>query len=401
MKQFGIALAMAGALFMGAGYAKADDKLVLGGIWDQVGIAAEIGQAGLRGAQLAIEVVNKEGGVFGRTVELYNIDAQSDPTLIANASVRLTQELQVPVAMGLEDDSLASAAGPIFQKAATPFLVGTATTPTVPGMGEYIFLNAFGDNIQGKACAKYAAGKLGWKKVAVIWDNASAYSTDIIKFFADAFKEYTGDANAIVSEEMYQTGDTNFMAQLTRLKAVTAKQPVDGIVLAPPFPQDAPLVAKQMRSLGINLPILLTDGGDDQSVIEVGGQAVEGCMVSTHFSADNPMTENGSAFVKAYKEKYGQDPGAFECLGYDAVRVVTEAIANVGKDKWDSLDIAGKRAALRDSMQNTVYKTTTMPESYPDPATAPFPRVSVKPIVFKVFKDGQRVFHGVVMPNEL
>lgn len=379
----------------------AEDKIVLGSIWDQVGIAAPVGQAAYRGSQVAIELLNEEGGIFGRKVELYNIDAQSDPTLIANASVRLTNELKVPAAMGLEDDSLASAAGPIFQKAKTVLLVGTATTPTIPGMGDYIFINAFGDNIQGRAAAKYAASKLGWKKVAVIWDNASAYSTDITKFFAEAFKEYTNDPDAVVHQEMYQTGDTNFTAQLTRLKRVMSQQKIDGLLLSPPFPQDAPIVAKQMASLGIKIPVLLTDGGDDQSIIEVGGPAVEGFIVSTHFAGDNPMTDNGNKFVTKYKEMFNAEPGAFESLGYDAVRTLSEAIASIGQEKWDAMDLATKRTAVRDAIQNTKFKTTTLPKSYPDPATAPFPRVSVKPIVFKVVKDGQRVFHGSVMPEEL
>ena len=391
-------LSLCGMSAMGA--MAAEEKIVLGSIWDQVGIAAPIGQSAYRGSQVAIALQNEEGGIFGRKVELYNIDAQSDATLIANAAVRLTNELKVPAAMGLEDDSLASAAGPIFQEAKTVLLVGTATTPSVPGMGDYVFLNAFGDDVQGRAAAKFAA-KLGWKKVAVIWDNASAYSTDITKFFADAFKEYTGDANAVVHQEMYQTGDTNFMAQLTRLKRVLAKEKIDGVVMAPPFPQDAPIVAKQMASLGIKLPVLLTDGGDDQSVIEVGGAAVEGFMVSTHFASDNPMTENGAKFVAKYKEMFNAEPGAFESLGYDAVRTLTEAIANIGVEKWDAMDLAAKRAAIRDSIQATKFATTTLPKYYPDPATAKYPRVSVKPIVFKVFKGDQRLFMGAVMPEEL
>ncbi len=406
-KFFSMLLALGLCVGFAAGARAADDKpaandeIVLGSIWDQVGIAAPVGQSALRGSQVAIELLNEEGGIFGRPVRLYNIDAQSDPTLIANAAVRLANELKVPAAMGLEDDSLASAAGPIFQKEGTVLLVGTATTPSVPGMGDYVFLNAFGDDVQGKAAAKYAASNLGWKKVAVIWDSASAYSTDITKFFVDAFKEYTNDPDAIVHEEMYQTGDTNFTAQLTRLKQALAKQNIDGILLAPPFPQDAPIIAKQMASLGIKLPVLLTDGGDDQSVIEVGGPAVEGFIVSTHFAADNPMTDNGNKFVAKYREMFKAEPGAFESLGYDAVRTLAEAIASIGQEKWDSMDLAAKRAAIRDAIQNTKFTTTTLPKSYPDPATAKYPRVSVKPIIFKVFKDNDRVFHGSVQPEDL
>ena len=402
MKKFLVLLVT--ALLVGifsAPAAKAEEgKIVLGSIWDQVGIAAPIGQAAYRGAQVAIELVNEEGGLLGRKVELYNIDGQSDATLIANASSRLINELKVPCAMGLEDDSLASASAPIFQEAKTVLLVGTATTPSIPGIGDYIFLNAFGDNIQGRAAAKFAY-KLGWRKVAVIQDSASAYSTDITKFFSDAFKEFTGDKNAIVHAENYQTGDTNFTAQLTRLKAVMAKEKVDGIMLAPPFPQDAPIVAKQMKSLAIKLPVLMTDGGDDASVIEVGGAAVEGFMVATHFAADGPLSESAKHFSDKYKAMFKAEPGAFECLGYDAVRTLVEAIASIGKEKWDGMDLAARRTAIRDAIQAHKFVTTALPKYYPDPATAAFPRTSVKPVVFKVFKDGGRKYMDSISPEEM
>ena len=379
----------------------AEEKIVLGAIWSQVGVAAPIGQGAYKGSQLAVKMANEAGGLFGHAVELAVIDGQSDPTAIANASTRLTKELKVLAACGLEDDSLVSAAGPIFQEEKTVFLAGTATTPTIPSMGDFVFMAAFGDNYQGRAAAKYAISKLGWKKTAVIWDNASAYSTDIARYYMEAFKEYSGDANSVVHQEMYQTGDTNFTAQLTRLKTVMAKESVDGILIAPPFPQDAPIIAKQAISLGLKLPMIITDGGDDQSVIEVGGSAVEGTIISTHFAADNPLTENAKNFVEAYRAEYNAEPGAFECLGFDAIRVLLESIEVIGKEKWEAMDLAQRRVALRDSIQNTHFKTTTMPMFYPDPDKSNFPRVTLKPIVFKVIKNAHRIYHGSLSPEEL
>ena len=379
----------------------AEDKVLLGAIWSQVGVAAPIGQGAYKGSQLAVKMANEAGGIFGHPIELAVIDGQSDPTAIANASARLTKELKVLAACGLEDDSLVSAAGPVFQEEKVVFLAGTATTPTIPSMGDFVFMAAFGDNYQGRAAAKYAVSKLLWKKTAVIWDNASAYSTDIARFYMEAFREYTGDTESVVHQEMYQTGDTNFTAQLTRLKTVMAKEKVDGILIAPPFPQDAPIIAKQAASLGVKLPMIITDGGDDQSVIEVGGNAVEGIIISTHFAADNPLTENARKFVDAYRSAYNAEPGAFECLGFDAIRVLLEGIEAIGKEKWESMDLAQRRIALRDSIQNTHFKTTTMPMFYPDPSKSEFPRVTLKPIVFKVIKDAQRVYHGSLSPEDL
>jgi branched-chain amino acid transport system substrate-binding protein len=379
----------------------AENPIVIGAIFDQVGIAAPIGQSLQRGASVAIALINEEGGIFGRKVELYTIDAQSDATLIANASSRLINEVKVPCVVGLEDDSLASASGPIFQDAKTVLLVASATTPTIPSMGDYVFLNAFGDNVQGRAAARYAVSKLGWKKVAVIRDSASAYSVDTVKFFSEAFKEYTKDDAAIVHEENYQTGDTNFTPQLTRLKAVLAKEKIDGILLAPPFPQDAPILAKQMISLKVNLPVLMTDGADDESVIEVGGDAVNGFIVATHFAADSPLSATAKKFTDKYTEMYKSEAGAFECLGYDGVRTLTEAIQTIGKVKWDAMSLAEQRTAVRDTLQSHKFVTTALPKFYADPATTEFPRTAVKPIIFREFRNNTRVYVDSIAPDEL
>lgn len=378
-----------------------NESIIIGSIWSQVGVAAPLGQAGLRGSQLAVKLANERGGVVGHSVDLKNIDGQSDPTVISNASIRLVEEVGVIAACGLTDDSLVSAAGPIFQEGKTVFLDGTATTPTIPRIGDFIFMTPFGDNYQGQAVAKYCVDTLGWKKVAVIWDNASAYSTDLSNFFMESFKAYVGDEKAIVHQEIYQTGDVNFMAQLTRLKMKVQKEKIDGIVITPPFPQDGPIIAKQAGKLGIKLPIVLTDGADDQSVIEVGGPSIEGALVSTHFAAEYPLTENAKKFVEAYRAEYDSEPGAFECLGFDAVQMMIESIEVIGKEKWDAMSLEEQRVALRDTIQNHKFTTTTMPISYPDPSMVEYPRVPLKPVVFKEFKNGQRVYKGILYPEEL
>jgi branched-chain amino acid transport system substrate-binding protein len=313
----------------------------------------------------------------------------------------LVEEIKVVAACGLTDDSLVSAAGPTFQSNKTVFLDGTATTPTIPRIGDYIFMVPFGDNYQGRAVAKYCADKLGWKKVVVIWDNASAYSTDLSNFFMESFKEFTGDENAVAHQEIYQTGDVNFTAQLTRLRLKMSKEKIDGIVITPPFPQDGPIIAKQAAKLGIKLPVVLTDGADDQTVIEVGGEHIEGALISTHFAAEYPLTENAKKFVEAYQAEYNSEPGAFECLGFDAIQIMIESMETIGKDKWDAMTLEDRRSALRDTIQNHKFVTTTMPISYPDPESVKYPRIPDKPVVFKVVQDGKRVFKDIINPEDL
>ena len=387
----------------GMALAQEKEPIVVGSIWDLVGFGGEIGQACFRGAQLAVDLANAKGGIFGHPIQYINIDGQSQLDVIASAAKRLCEEIKVLAACGSEDDSLTSASGPVFQAHKTVFLTGPATTPTQPRIGEYIFMPAYGDHFQGTAAAKFCVETLGWKKVAVLYDAASAYSTYLSKAFMEAFKYYTGDPEAIVAVESYMTGDLVFTAQLTRIKAIQHK--IDALVTFPPEPQDAPVYSKQARSLGITVPLFFTDGADDISLVEIGGDAVEGAYLSTQFAGDFAITEAAAKFIEDYEEAYGVKPGCFEAVGYDSMRLILESIEHiismVGDDVWNKMTLQEKRTAIRNTLQEwPVFTTTTVPISYPDPETAIYPRCPEKPVIFKTVKNGKLVYVAHMWPEE-
>lgn len=382
----------------------AAEPIVVGSIWDFVGYGAEIGQAAYLGSLLAVEQINAAGGIFGMPVVYTNIDGQSTLDIIAAAAKRLCEDFKVLGAVGSEDDSLTSASGPVFQANRTVFLTGTATTPTQPYIGEYIFMPAYGDHLQGTAAAKYCVQVLGWRKVALLYDAGSAYSTYLFNVFKAAFEYYTGDPNSVVAVESYMTGDVVFTAQLTRLKAMQDK--IDAIVSFPPVPQDAPVYTKQARALGITVPFFYTDGADDISLITIGGEAVEGARLSTQFAPDMPLTENGERFLTAFQAKYGRLPSCFEAVGYDSMMLLLEAIYHVieevGVEAWNRITLQEKREAIRNMLQKwPVFTWTTVPISFPDPATAIYPRCPDKPVVLKVIQEGQMLYAGLIQPDEL
>jgi len=394
----GIFLVATGAL-----WAQDKEPIVVGSIWDLVGFGGEIGQACFRGAQLAVDLANAQGGIFGHPIQYTNIDGQSQLDVISNAAKRLCEEIKVLAACGSEDDSLTSASGPVFQAHKTVFLTGPATTPTQPRIGEYIFMPAYGDHFQGTAAAKFCVERLGWKKVAILYDAASAYSTYLSKAFIEAFKYFTGDSNAVVAIESYMTGDLVFTAQLTRIKAIQNK--IDALVTFPPEPQDAPVYSKQARSLGITVPLFFTDGADDPSLAEVGGAAVEGAYVSTQFAGDYPITKAASKFIDDYKAAYGIKPGCFEAVGYDSMRLILESIEHiismVGDEVWNKMSLEEKRTAIRNTLQEwPKFTSTTVPIFYPDPATAIYPRCPEKPVVFKTVKNGKLIYVAHMWPED-
>ena len=169
--------------------------------------------------------------------------------------------------------------------------------------------------------AKYAVNELGAKTAAIIQDVTQDYSIGLSKYFIDAFKELTGDEDSIVEISSYNTGDQDFSAQLTNVKG---KNP--DVIFAPGNYGESALLIRQARDLGIEVPILGGDTWESPEFLTIGGDAVEGAVFSTHFTAESPVTDVSDVFLKQYKDKFNKDANAFAALGYDAYMVILDAI---------------------------------------------------------------------------
>jgi branched-chain amino acid transport system substrate-binding protein len=138
-------------------------------------------------------------------------------------------------------------------------------------------------------------------------------------------KDYLAKNGAtIVKEQSYSSGDKDFRAQLTDLKAAAP----DVIIITGYYPE-ASLIAKQARQFGIKAILVGGDGWDGSSLIPVGGKAIEGAFFSNHFSVEDtsPIVQT---FVQKYKQKYNAVPDAFAALGYDAMKLLADAISRAG-----------------------------------------------------------------------
>jgi branched-chain amino acid transport system substrate-binding protein len=179
--------------------------------------------------------------------------------------------------------------------------------------GDYIFRVCFIDPFQGKVMAKFAMNTLKVHKVAVLRDIKSDYSVGLANFFVENFKALGGE---ILADESYSQGDKDFTAQLTSLKGKNPEA-----VFVPGYYTEVGLIARQARKLGIKVPLLGGDGWDSSKLWEIGGDALNGCYYSNHYSVDDPSPILRK-FVNDYKARYGSTsdsiPDAMAALGYDA-----------------------------------------------------------------------------------
>jgi branched-chain amino acid transport system substrate-binding protein len=293
-------------------------EAVIGVYEPMTGAQAAGGELTMQGVNLAYKQVPE---VLGVPIKMVLVDNRSDKAEAATAMQRLIEQEKAIAVIGSYGSSNAMAGGEVSEKAGIPVMGCSPTNPLVTQGKKYYFRACFIDPFQGRVMAKYAVDELGVKKVAIIQDVAQDYSVGLASFFREAFIEFTGDASGIVAFTSYQTGDQDFTAQLTSAMA----SEIDAIY-APGYFGDAALLAKQAREQGFQGYIMGGDAWEAPELIDIGGAAAEGLVLSTHYHPDAALSPTSAQFVKDFEAEYGERPSAFAALGYDAYMLVIDAI---------------------------------------------------------------------------
>jgi branched-chain amino acid transport system substrate-binding protein len=284
------------------------------------GAQATFGQSTDKGVQLALEEINNSGGVLGQPIRLITKDNQSKPGETSTAVRELISRDKVVALVGEVASGRSLEAAPIAQRSGIPMITPASTNEKVTEVGDHVFRVCFIDPFQGTVCAKFAK-KLGFTRAAIITDSAKDYSLGLAKSFK---KEFLAEGGTITGEQSYSGGDKDFSAQLTAIKSANPQ-----VVFLPAYYTEAPLIIRQARQLGITAPFIGGDGWDSPELVSVGGESVEGCYFSNHFS-NQSSDPKVVAFVEAYRKKYGGDPDAMVALGYDSLKLLADAMKRAG-----------------------------------------------------------------------
>ncbi len=165
--------------------------------------------------------------------------------------------------------------------------------------------------------ARFAAENLKVKRVAILKDISSDYSTGLTDFFVKKFKELGG---TIVTEQTYQNGDKDFKAQLTQIRSSKPEA-----IFIPGYYTEVPLIARQAKQLGITATLLGGDGWDSPQLFEVGGDAINGSYFANHYTSEStePAVQE---FITKYKARYNEIPDGLSAASYDAAKILIEAM---------------------------------------------------------------------------
>jgi branched-chain amino acid transport system substrate-binding protein len=284
------------------------------------GTTASFGVSSHNGTVMAIDEINAAGGLFGKPIRLITEDDQSKAGEAATVVKKLISRDGIVALLGEVASSRSLEAAPICQQASIPMVSPASTNPKVTEQGDFVFRVCFIDPFQGTVLSKFSLNK-GWKKIAILTDVKQDYSVGLSEFFKAHF---VANGGMIVNEQSYSSGDKDFKAQLTAIKASAP----DAIV-ASGYYTEAGLIALQARELQLNVPLLGGDGWDSPSLVEVGGKAVEGCFFSNHFSTEDPAPLIQD-FLKRYRDKFNEEPGAMSALGYDSAMILVDAMKRAG-----------------------------------------------------------------------
>jgi len=362
-------LAVAGSVF-------AQETIKIGEFGSLSGDNASFGISQNNGVQMATEEINAAGGVLGKKIDLIvedNMTKQGETTTIAR---KLISQDHVVAIIGEVASSKTLEAAPIAQAAKIPLIATAATNPRVTQTGDYVFRVCFTDDFQAVVIARFVLEKLKEKNIAFMTDVKQDYSVGLTNIAKDYLVKNGGN---IVKEQSYSSGDKDFRAQLTDIKSANP----DVIIITGYYPE-ASLIAKQARQFGIKATLVGGDGWDGSSLIPVGGKAIEGAFFSNHFSTEDksPLVQD---FVKKYKQKYNAVPDAFAALGYDAAKLLADAIKRAG-----STDSEKIRAAIQDT------------ENFPGVSgkiTIGKDRNAVKSAVIVTIKDGALKYAETIEPK--
>ena len=357
--------------------AKSDSnsEIVIGEFGSLTGTTATFGTSTKNGIDIAVDEINKAGGVLGKKIRVIVEDDQGKPEEAQTVVTKLINKDQVVAVLGEVASSRTMAAAPVAQQNGIPLITPSSTNPKVTEIGDYIFRVCFIDPFQGFVIAKFAANTLKVKNAAILRDIKNDYSVGLADVIGDNFKKMGGN---IVANESYSEGDTDFSAQLTSIKS---KNP-DAVFL-PGYYTEVGLVVRQAKKLGLNVPFIGGDGWDSPKLIEIGGDALNGSYYSNHFAVSDPKPAI-QKFVADYRSRYGATPDALAGLGYDAASILFDAIKRA--NSTDGAKIRDAIASTKDFMGIT--GTITLDKD----------RNAVKPAVILQVKDGKLEYLESITP---
>ncbi len=320
---FAFRLLFAALAIAGPAAAQSKEPVTIGAIEILTGPNNKYGIAIKNGFDLALEEVNKAGGVLGRPLEIAYEDSAGNKEQAINAARQLIGAKQVPLILGPTLSNEMFAAGPVANARKIP-IIGTSTTANgITAIGPYVFRTAMPEADVVPVTLKTAKDKLGIKKVAVMYGNDDAFTKSAYDVMKAALEKLGIET---LTTETFGSKDSDFSAQLTKIKSLNP----DAIVVSALVEAGSGiLLGKKALGFPPSVRVIGGNGLNSPKIGEIAGDAANGTLVGSPWFIGKKTPAN-EAFVAAYRAKYGSDPDQFAAQAYDTLGLATKAIAMAG-----------------------------------------------------------------------
>ncbi|HIX32495.1 MAG TPA: ABC transporter substrate-binding protein [Candidatus Gemmiger avium] len=327
------------------GNASDGNTIKVGVIANTTGDSSQYGIAVSQGAKLYIKQLNEEGGINGKQIEVVEYDDKGATADAVNAYERMKSDGVTAVIGAVLTNTTLAVADKTYEDN-MPQITASATAASVTVLDPTdensdirtnVFRACFIDPFQGEKMAEYAQ-KLGATKCAVLYDSGNDYAKGV----GDAFAAKCEELGIECTVEGYATGDKDFKAQLTNIKASGAEY-----IMCPNYLEDVGLIVTQARQQGITAGFL---GGDGWSGVSAYASAED--LEGSYFCSGYALGSNAE-FEEAYAAEYGEAPKQmFEALGYDAALLMCNALKSAEEQGLEAGSDEYKQAVI-DAMKAT------------------------------------------------
>ena len=358
----GTAAAALGAFSVGmAGPSLAADEITIGYYLAATGELAPYDSE--PGARCMVDIINDKGGVLGgKKLKLIAKDMKGDPALSSTVAQELIDDGAV-VLLGPPTDTTLIPGGQIAAQSQIAVLsVGSTQVQWPAAVPEIAYLVPYGDNASASAVAEWAIAQ-GYKTAyLLVSHDIGSYSLVTPQYFGDAFEKLGGK---VLGQINWNFGTNDYSPQVTEIKNLN---PRPDVVFAAWIMPDGGVFAKQMKAAGLEIPILGTDGLDDPSLIEVGGDGANLVTFGTHGFPDEGSTLKG--FYDDCTKRGFTVQNIFFGLAGEAVEVIRLALEKAG-----SAEPAAINAALKE-LEN-VKGVTTESMTFKDRGGVPLKQLAI------------------------
>ncbi|MGA2291583.1 ABC transporter substrate-binding protein [Bradyrhizobium sp.] len=315
----GLAVGITAPFVMGVARAQAA-TIKIGMCAPVTGPAAESGGYAIKGAKLALEAVNKAGGILGKQAELIIEDDQTTNPGIVLAFSKLASQPDIVAFLGSIRSTQVHAMAPDVLKLGKPVMIG-GTDPNLTHMGnQWLFRFRPNDSYSGRVIADYGVNTLGKKKWAVL------HSTDA--FGTAGGKALTSALEKLGTPAVLDQGYANQSQDFTPVVLAIKQSGADILGSYFTFENDLGIFARQLRQLGVNIPWVGSPSIVNITALKLAGPALYGTYGVADYAEDS--SEASKAFGKAYRDLAKVAPDNQSSWPYDAVTVLAAAINRAG-----------------------------------------------------------------------